>query len=143
MSINLTHLFLTICKVVKFNVNKVLEANITMFLSRYGLCNFMLLFLGVLGTCIQNCVHIYIYTHKRCGTLEKKLFSTMGYAEIHKQRPFFDNQKDISSIIVLKIQMVSTCFGVIFFTLIFCLLNTIKISFFGGISKFLKLIIFG
>jgi hypothetical protein len=35
----------------------------------------------------------------------------MGYAEIHKQRLFFDNQKDISKIIALEIQMVSTCIG--------------------------------
>jgi hypothetical protein len=33
----------------------------------------------------------------------------MGYAQIHKQRPFFDNQKDISKTIVSKIQIVNTC----------------------------------
>jgi hypothetical protein len=33
----------------------------------------------------------------------------MGYAEIHQQRPLFDNRKDISKIVVLKIQMVSIC----------------------------------
>jgi hypothetical protein len=33
------------------------------------------------------------HIHKRCGTLRKKLFSTRGYAEIHMQRPFFDNKK--------------------------------------------------
>jgi hypothetical protein len=27
--------------------------------------------------------------------LRKKSFSTRGYAEIHIQRPFFDNKKDI------------------------------------------------
>jgi hypothetical protein len=43
-------------------------------------------------------------THKRCGTLRKKSFSARGYAEIHIQRPFFDNEKDILKIIVLKIQ---------------------------------------
>jgi hypothetical protein len=35
------------------------------------------------------------HTHKRCGTLRKKSFSTRGYAEIHIKRPFFDNKKDI------------------------------------------------
>jgi hypothetical protein len=35
------------------------------------------------------------HTHKRCGTLRKKSFSARGYAEIHIQRPFFDNKKDI------------------------------------------------
>jgi hypothetical protein len=32
------------------------------------------------------------YTHKRCGTLRKKSFSARGYAEVHIQRPFFDNK---------------------------------------------------
>jgi hypothetical protein len=35
------------------------------------------------------------YIYKRCGTLRKKSFSARGYAEIHIQRPFFDNKKDI------------------------------------------------
>jgi hypothetical protein len=35
------------------------------------------------------------HIHKRCGTLRKKSFSARGYAEIHIQRPFFDNKKDI------------------------------------------------
>jgi hypothetical protein len=33
------------------------------------------------------------HIHKRCGTLRKKSFSAMGYAEIHMQRWFFDNKK--------------------------------------------------
>jgi hypothetical protein len=49
--------------------------------------------------------------HRRCGTLRKKLFSTRGYAEIHIQRPFFDNKKGIQKKFVLKIQTVITCFG--------------------------------
>jgi hypothetical protein len=56
----------------------------------------------------------YVYkshTHKKCGTLRKKLFSSRGYAEIHIQRPFFDNKKGIQKIAVLKIQMASRCFG--------------------------------
>jgi hypothetical protein len=48
------------------------------------------------------------HTHKKCGTLRKKSFSARGYAEIHIQRPFFENKKDIYKIIVLKIQMVNT-----------------------------------
>jgi hypothetical protein len=51
------------------------------------------------------------HTHRRCGTLKKKLFSTRGYAEIYIQRPFFDNEKSIQKIILLKFQMVRTCFG--------------------------------
>jgi hypothetical protein len=61
------------------------------------------------------------HTHKRCGTLRKRLFSTRGYAEIHIQRHFFDNKKGIQKIIVLKIQTMSTCFGAS---------STYKISFF-------------
>jgi hypothetical protein len=37
------------------------------------------------------------HIHKRCGTLRKKSFSARGYAEIHIQRPFFDNKKDIKN----------------------------------------------
>jgi hypothetical protein len=44
------------------------------------------------------------HTHRRCGTLRKKLFSTRGYAEIHIQRPFFDNKKGIQKTVGLKIQ---------------------------------------
>jgi hypothetical protein len=32
------------------------------------------------------------HIHKRCGTLVKKSFSARGYAEVHIQRPFFDNK---------------------------------------------------
>jgi hypothetical protein len=48
------------------------------------------------------------HIHKKCGTLRKKSFSARGYVEIHIQRPFFDNKKDIK-ILGLKIQMVKTC----------------------------------
>jgi hypothetical protein len=34
--------------------------------------------------------------------LRKKSFSSRGYAEIHIQRPFFDNKKDIYEILGLK-----------------------------------------
>jgi hypothetical protein len=43
--------------------------------------------------------------------LEKYIFSTTGYAEIHIQRPFFDNKKGIQKIVVLKIQTMRICFG--------------------------------
>jgi hypothetical protein len=82
------------------------------------------------------------HTHKRSGTLRKKSFSTTRYVEIHIQKQFFDNKKGIWKIDVLKIQMVSTYLSAsstyrIFFS------EKIKISNFGGISKFLKLIVFG
>jgi hypothetical protein len=49
------------------------------------------------------------HIHQRCGRLPKKLFSTKGYAEIHKQRPFFGNKNSIWKILGLKIQTVETC----------------------------------
>jgi hypothetical protein len=49
------------------------------------------------------------HTHKRCGTLRKKSFSTRGYAEVHIRRPFFDNKNSIWNILGLKIQTVKTC----------------------------------
>jgi hypothetical protein len=45
----------------------------------------------------------------RCGGLRKSSISTRGYAEIHIQRPFFDNKNSIWKIIGLKIQIVETC----------------------------------
>jgi hypothetical protein len=36
---------------------------------------------------------IKFHAHKRCGTLRKSSISTMGSAEIHIQRPVFDNKK--------------------------------------------------
>jgi hypothetical protein len=51
------------------------------------------------------------HTHMKCGTLRKNLFFARGYAEIHILRPFFDNRKGIQKCVVLKIQIVKTCFG--------------------------------
>jgi hypothetical protein len=48
------------------------------------------------------------HTHKSSETLRKNKIYTIRYADIHKQRPFFDNRKDISKIVVLKILTVST-----------------------------------
>jgi hypothetical protein len=75
--------------------------------------------------------------------MRKMSFCTNGYAEIHIQRPFFDIEKGIWKILVLKIQTVCTRFdvrsthGSLFF------LKRTKISIFGGIAKFLELIVFG
>jgi hypothetical protein len=49
------------------------------------------------------------HIHKSCGGLPKKLFSVKGYAEIHIQRPFFDNTISKQKILGLKIRMVETC----------------------------------
>jgi hypothetical protein len=76
------------------------------------------------------------------GTMRKTSFCTKRYAEIHIQRPFFDIEKGIWKILVLKIQMVCTCFGVPSIHGSFFWKKT-KISIFCGISKFLELIVFG
>jgi hypothetical protein len=68
---------------------------------------------------------------------------TKGYAKIHIQRPFFDIVKDIWKIFRLKIQMVCSCFGVPSTRKRFFFVKHTKISIFGGISKFLELIVFG
>jgi hypothetical protein len=49
------------------------------------------------------------HIHKTYGTLKKTSFCTKGYAEIHIQRPFFDNKNSIWKILGLKTQTVETC----------------------------------
>jgi hypothetical protein len=49
------------------------------------------------------------HDHMRCGTLRKSSISIRGYAEIHLQRPFFDNKNSIWKILGLKIQLMETC----------------------------------
>jgi hypothetical protein len=49
------------------------------------------------------------HVHTRCGTLRKSSISTRGYAEIHIQRPFFDNKNSIWKILGLKIKTTETC----------------------------------
>jgi hypothetical protein len=65
---NLTHSFLTICKIITFKIEKkvfspaqkgdsrVLKAKKTIFKSRYGMSLFIFLFLSELGTCPQNLI---------------------------------------------------------------------------------------
>jgi hypothetical protein len=77
------------------------------------------------------------------GTLRKKSFSTTRYVEIHIQRQFFDNKKGIWKTDVLKIQTVSTYLSASFTYKINFFSKKIKIPNFGGISKFIKLIVFG
>jgi hypothetical protein len=48
------------------------------------------------------------HIHETYGTLKKMSFCTKGYAEIHIQRPFFDNKNSIWKILELKIQMMET-----------------------------------
>ena len=54
------------------------------------MCLSVFLFLSELATCLQNLIPTRGVEH-----WEKKSFSARGYAEIHIQRPFFENKKDI------------------------------------------------
>jgi hypothetical protein len=66
--LNLTHSFITVCKIITFKVDKkvffpcaqrdsrVLKAKKTIFKSRYGMCLSIFLFLSELGTCPQNLI---------------------------------------------------------------------------------------
>ena len=85
--------------------NRVLEAKKTTFSSRHEWCIILFLSLGELGICLQNLISTRGMEH-----WEKKN-SPKGYAKIHQQRLSFDNRKDISKIIVLKIKTVSICIG--------------------------------
>jgi hypothetical protein len=69
------------------------------------------------------------HTHTRCGTLRKSSISTRGYAEIHIQRPFFDNKNSIWKILGLKIQTVETCSSASFIHRNFYFWKTLKSRF--------------
>jgi hypothetical protein len=79
--------------------------------------------------------------HEMYGTLKKTSFCRKWYAEIHIQRPFFDIEKGIWKILVLKFQTVCTCFGAPSTHKSFFFLKKTKISILGGISKFLEVIV--
>jgi hypothetical protein len=57
-------------------------------------------------TCLQNLIYL-----QEVQNMEKKYFLQIRILEIHKQRLFFDNKENILKIVVLKIQMESTCIG--------------------------------
>jgi hypothetical protein len=70
--------------------SSVLGAQKPIFQSRYALKDFKLLFLGELGTYPQNLISM------RLRNLEKNIILYKGYAEIHIERSFLDNnRKDI------------------------------------------------
>jgi hypothetical protein len=75
------------------------------------------------------------HTHKKCGTLRKKSFSAREYAEIHIQRPFFDNKNSIWKILGLKIRTLKTCSSAPSTRRNFYFWKILKSQFFGGISS--------
>jgi hypothetical protein len=87
--------------------SSVLEAKKTIFGLRYGLPDFTFSFLVELGTCVQNLIFTKV---------AKKIIFRKGVAEIHIQRPFFDNKNSIRKILGLKIQTVETCSSGLLYT---------------------------
>jgi hypothetical protein len=114
---NLTHSFLTVCKIIMFKVDKKVFLSCAQreqqsfegqkknhFLKKiWNVPLHILVFKWVRYMSSKS------HTHKRCGTLRKKSFSARGYAEIHIQRPFFDNKNSIWKILGFKIWTVKTC----------------------------------
>jgi hypothetical protein len=76
------------------------------------ICDFETLWVAGLHILVPSwvrCIFPKSHIHKRSGTLRKQLSSTRGYAEIHIQRPFFDNKNSTWKILGLKIRTVETC----------------------------------
>jgi hypothetical protein len=80
-------------------------------------------------------------THKTYDT--KMTFCPKKYAEIHIQRPFLDNKIGIGGILGIKMRTIGTCFDASSIHGIFKINKKPKSQFFGGMSKFLTLIVFG
>jgi hypothetical protein len=77
--------------------SRVLEAKMIVSFIKCGLRDFTFWFLCELG---KFCKISY---PQEVWNIESFFFSTRGYAEIHIQRPFLDNQEDIQKNVVLKI----------------------------------------
>jgi hypothetical protein len=75
--------------------------------------------------------------------MRKMSFCTKGYAEIYIQRLFFDIEKRIWKIFCIENPNGVHMLWCPFYTWKFLFMKKTKISVFGGISKFLELIVFG
>jgi hypothetical protein len=132
---NLVHSFLIVCEIITFKVdkkvfflvpkgdNKVLKAQKTTFSSSHGLCNILFLSLGELGICLQNLISIGSVEH-----WEKIYFPQGGMLKFTYKGCFLTIKKAYEKSLywkskwwehalvhlLLKIQMVRTCFGAAF-----------------------------
>jgi hypothetical protein len=117
--------------------NRVLKAKKATFSSRHGLCNILLLSLGELGTSLQNLIPTRGVEH-----WEKNYIPQGGMMKFTYKGSFLTIKEAYKKLLYWKskqwahalVPLLHTCF---FFWKI------IKISIFGGISKFLKQIVFG
>jgi hypothetical protein len=80
------------------------------------------------------------HAYKRCGTLRKKSYSARGYAEINI--PFFDNKKTYTKLLYWKSKWSTYTLVLPLHMEIFIFEKHWNLNF-GGISKFLKLMVFG
>jgi hypothetical protein len=97
---NLTHPFLTFCKIITFKVDQ--KNNFPYALGRQqsfeGQKNHFLKWiwnvpLHILVSKWVSYMSTKSHINKRCGTLRKKLFSSRGYAEIYIHRAFLTIKK--------------------------------------------------
>jgi hypothetical protein len=113
MSICLPYLtvsILTICKIITFKIEEYIwNEPLWILIPRW---------VGYMST--------KSHTYTMCGTLRKSSISTRGYAEIHIQRPFFDNKNSIWKILGLKIRTMETCSSASSTSNFFCFWTTLK-----------------
>jgi hypothetical protein len=114
-----------------------LKAQKTTFSSRHGLCNILFLSLGELGICLQNLIPIGGVEH-----WEKIYFPQGGMLKFTYKGRFLTIEKAYKKLLYWKSKRWERAL-VHLLHIGFFFLKKIKISIFGGISKFLKLIVFG
>jgi hypothetical protein len=118
--------------------SRVLKAQKTTFSSRHGLCDILFLSLGELGICVKNLIPIGGVEH-----WEKNYFPQGGMLKFTYKGRFLTIKKVYKKLLYWKPKrwkyaLVRPLYiGFIYF------LKKTKILIFGGISKFLKLIVFG
>ena len=86
---------------------------------------------------------INTHIHEMYGTLRKTSFCTKRYAEIHIQRPFFDNKKGTCKILVLKVQKCAHALVPLLHKEVFVFEKHQNLNFWWYFQKFLELIVFG
>jgi hypothetical protein len=142
---NLAHSLLTVCEIITFQVdkfffskggNRVLKAKKTTFSSRHGLWDILSLFLGELGICLQNLIPTRGVEH-----WDKNYFPEKGMLKFTYKGRFLTIKKAYKKLLYWKSKWWAHASVRLLHRRFF--LKQIKISNFGGISKFLKLIVFG
>ena len=146
---NLAHSFVTICEIIIFKVNKKFliscakggqqsfEGQKKTFSSRHGLCNILFLSPGELGICLQNLISTRSVEH-----WEKNYFPLWGVLKFTYKCRFLTLKEAYKKLLYWKFKQWAHALVRLLHSRFFFWIQ-IKISIFGGISKFLKLIVFG